>query len=217
MVEQAARHKASASDAATRPRRRGRPPNTPTDQTVAGIVAAARREFAAHGYSGTSNRSIAEAAGLTHTAIYNHFRSKAGLFTAVFSEAQDRLITELERAEAAPREGPLMPGALLDAIGVLRATDPAYVDFLASMYVEVRRHPELEVVFTQGPRFGVFDVIRRIANTSADAVTDDVATWFWIVFAVGFAQFSTLSDETTFDTTIAAFRERFADLANGGS
>jgi AcrR family transcriptional regulator len=203
-----------AAEPTPTPRRRGRPPNTPSDQTAAAIVTAARREFAAHGYAGTSNRSIAEAAGLTHTAIYNHFSSKAGLFTAVFAEAQDLLVAELERTEDAARTGPLLPGALLEAVQVLRAADPSYVDFLASMYIEVRRHPELQVVFTQGPRFAVFDVIRRLAGQGADE-TDDAATWFWIIFAIGLAQFSTLTDEDTFATTVAAFADRFPTLATG--
>jgi AcrR family transcriptional regulator len=198
------------------PRRRGRPPNTPSDQTAAAIVDAARREFAAHGYAGTSNRSIAAAAGLTHTAIYNHFDSKAGLFTAVFTQAQDLLVAELERAEAAHQTGPVLPGALIEAIDALQRLDPTYVDFMASMYVEVRRHPELQVVFQQGPRFGAFDLIRRLAGVSADE-PDDAATWFWIVVAIGLAQFTTLSDDTTYDATLAAFRDRFADLASGAT
>ncbi len=217
MAERAPKQQASAADAHPGPRRRGRPPNTPSDRTAAAIVASARREFAAHGYAGTSNRSIAEAAGLTHTAIYNHFTSKAGLFTAVFVEAQDLLIDELERAAAARPSGPHLPDVLLDAVVVLRAKDPSYVDFLASMYVEVRRHPELEAVFTQGPRFGVFEEIHRLASAAAEPGGDDAATWFWITFAIGLAQFSTLSDEATFTTTIGAMRDRFGDLANGRS
>jgi AcrR family transcriptional regulator len=205
--------RAAASREATTPRRRGRPPNRSSDQTVAEIVTAARREFAAHGYAGTSTRAIAEAAGLTHTAIYNHFRSKAGLFTAVFVEAQDLLVAELERAEREAPSGPILPGALLDAVEVLRATDPSYVDFLASMYTEVRRHPELQVVFTQGPRFGAFDVIGRLASDGID----ETATWFWIVFAIGLAQFSTLTDDETFASTVEAFADRFVALAAGGS
>jgi AcrR family transcriptional regulator len=199
------------------PRRRGRPPNTPSDQTAAAIVDAARREFAAHGYAGTSNRSIAAAAGLTHTAIYNHFDSKAGLFTAVFTQAQDHLVAELERAEAAHETGPVLPAALLDAIDGLQRLDPTYVDFMASMYVEVRRHPELQVVFQQGPRFGAFDLIRRLAGVSTDEPGDDAATWFWIVVAIGLAQFTTLSDAATYDATLAAFRDRFAELASGAT
>jgi hypothetical protein len=87
---------------------------------------------------------------------------------------------------------------------------------MASMYVEVRRHPELQVVFQQGPRFGAFDLIRRLAGVSADE-PDDAATWFWIVVAIGLAQFTTLSDDTTYDATLAAFRDRFADLASGAT
>lgn len=202
---------------ADEPRRRGRPPNTSSDQTAAAILDAARREFAAHGYAGTSNRAIAAAAGLTHTAIYNHFDSKAGLFTAVFTQAQDLLVAELERGEASQGTGPVLPGALLDAIDALRRLDPTYVDFMASMYVEVRRHPELQVVFQQGPRFSVFDMIRRLAGVSVDEPGDDAATWFWIVVAIGLAQFTTLSDDATYDTTLAAFRARFGDLANGST
>lgn len=217
MAARASRHRTSPRSGTEPARRRGRPPNTPSDQTAAAIVRAARHEFAVHGYSGASNRSIAEAAGLTHTAIYNHFSSKAGLFTAVFAEAQELLIAELERAEATGPTGPVLPGALLDAVEALRAKDPTYVDFLASMYVEVRRHTELEVVFTQGPRFGVFDVIRRLAGAADDGSSDDAATWFWIVFAIGLAQLSTLSDEETFSATVEAFRSDLGGLATGGS
>lgn len=209
------RPKAPRADAAVR-RRRGRPPNTSSDQTAATIVSAARQEFAAHGYAGTSNRAIAEAAGLTHTAIYNHFNSKAGLFTAVFADVHDRLVVELERSEAPPRNAAPLPAALLDAIEALRAADETYVDFLSGMYVEVRRHPELQVVFQQGPRFGVFDMIRRLAGVPADGSAPDDATWFWIVFAIGLAQISTMADDATFDHTVAAFRSGFARFASGG-
>ena len=73
------------------PRRRGRPANTSTDDTIAAVLASARRLFAAKGYAGTTNREISAAAGLAHTAIYNHFGSKAQLFTAVFVDVQDLL------------------------------------------------------------------------------------------------------------------------------
>jgi len=45
--------------------------------------------------------TVADAAGLTHTAIYNHFGSKARLFTAVSADVQNLLITELERSARA--------------------------------------------------------------------------------------------------------------------
>lgn len=194
-------------------RRRGRPPNSSTDDTVAGMLDAARRQFAAHGYAATSNRMVAEEAGLAHTAIYNHFGSKARLFTAVFADVQRLLIEELERsAQAAPAEPPF-PRALVDALVALRGSDPSYVEFLASMYVEVRRHPELREVFQDGEPFPIVDVLRRLSAESAAGPSseevDDVM-WLWITFALGLAQLSTLADAETFAATVEGLRRQFS-------
>lgn len=202
------------------PRRRGRPANASTEHTIAVLLSAARRLFAAKGYAGTSNREIAAAAGLAHTAIYNHFGSKAQLFTAVFVDVQQLLVVELDRSVAAAPDRPALPGALLDATGALRAADPSYVEFLASMYIEVRRAPELQEIFRGGA--SVFPVVERLAELSTatgdvphtgDArQTGDAADqlWVWIAFALGLAQLSLLADGDTFDATIDTFRRRFA-------
>lgn len=198
----------------TRPRR-GRPANRSSDDTVAAVLAAARRLFAARGYAATSNRAIANAAGLTHTAIYNHFGSKPRLFTAVFVDVQDLLVAELERAAAArPGQGSF-PGVLLDALEALRAADPSYVEFLASMYVEVRRHPELREIFQGGAPFPIVEVLRTLSGgvASEDGGADD-ALWFWIAFALGVAQLSALADDATFRASIVALR-RQVDAASG--
>lgn len=195
-------------------RRRGRPPNTSTGDTVAALLVAARRQFAAHGYAATSNRTVADAAGLAHTGIYNHFGSKAQLFTAVFSDVQDRLIAELERSARRAPDEPAFPRALLDAIEALRAADPTYVELLASMYVEVRRHPELRTVFQGGEPFPVVDTLRRLAaGPGAAAAVGDVEdpTWFWITFALGLAQLGALADPANFAATVELFRRQFTD------
>jgi len=181
---------------------------------VAAVIVAARRCFAAHGYAGTSNRDVAAAAGLAHTAIYNHFGSKARLFTAVFLDVQDLLIAELERSAPGPAAESALPRALLDAIESLRAEDPSIVEFLASMYVEVRRHVELQEVFRDGA--STFQIVERLRGLAGDAAApgaenggrDEGELWFWIAFALGLAQLSTLADEDTFAATVAAFRRR---------
>jgi AcrR family transcriptional regulator len=194
-------------------RGRGRPANTSADDTVAAMLAAARWQFAAHGYSATSNRTVADAAGLAHTAIYNHFGSKARLFTAVFADVQNLLIAELERSvRAAPTEPPF-PRALLDAIEALRAADPSYVEFLASMYVEVRRHADLREVFQGGDPFPIVDTLRRLAagpGPVPQAEDAEDPMWFWITFALGLAQLSSLADPETFAVTVEVFRRQFA-------
>ena len=190
------------------------------------MLVAARKQFAAQGYAATSNRTVANAAGLAHTAIYNHFGSKAQLFTAVFLDVQDRLIFELQRSAGRTPEEPAFPRALLDAIEELRAADPTYVEFLASMYVEVRRHPELRNVFQGEEPFPIVDVLRSLAASpgsgegsgegSGQAAGED-PTWFWITFALGLAQLSALADTVTFATTVEMFRKQLVRVPGGDS
>ena len=101
---------------------------------------------------------------------------------------------------------------MLDAIEELRAADPTYVEFLASMYVEVRRHPELRNVFQGEEPFPIVDVLRSLAASpgakSALGKGED-PTWFWITFALGLAQLSALADTATFATTVEMFRQQF--------
>ena len=201
-------------------RRRGRPANTSTEDTVAVMLVAARKQFAAQGYAATSNRTVANAAGLAHTAIYNHFGSKAQLFTAVFLDVQDRLIFELQRSAARTPDEPAFPGALLDAIEELRAADPTYVEFLASMYVEVRRHPELRNVFQGEEPFPIVDVLRSLAASPGSGEGSGEGadpTWFWITFALGLAQLSALADTATFATTVEMFRQQFVHVPGDDS
>ena len=201
---------------------RGRPSNSCTADTVAVMLVAARKQFAAQGYAATSNRTVANAAGLAHTAIYNHFGSKAQLFTAVFLDVQDRLIFELQRSAGRTPDEPAFPGALLDAIEELRAADPTYVEFLASMYVEVRRHPELRNVFQGEEPFPIVDVLRSLAaspgaKSALGEGQGEDPTWFWITFALGLAQLSALADSATFATTVEMFRQQFVHVPGADS
>ena len=201
---------------------RGRPSNSCTADTVAVMLVAARKQFAAQGYAATSNRTVANAAGLAHTAIYNHFGSKAQLFTAVFLDVQDRLIFELQRSAGRTPDEPAFPGALLDAIEELHAADPTYVEFLASMYVEVRRHPELRNVFQGEEPFPIVDVLRSLAaspgaKSALGEGQGEDPTWFWITFALGLAQLSALADTATFATTVEMFRQQFVHVPGDDS
>jgi len=197
-------------------RRRGRPANVDTADTIRAIVDAARREFAAHGFAATSNREVAARAGLTHTAVYNHFGSKAGLFTAVFLDVQNLLIAELEASAAAAVtiDEPVLPRVLVDAIAALGVADPSYVEFLASMYVEVRRHDELRHRFQDGPPFSILDTLRDLVG--ADGPPDD-ELWFWITVALGLAQLATLATPETMAAAVAGLRRRAAVSSPAGS
>jgi AcrR family transcriptional regulator len=201
-------------------RRPGRPPNASSDDTVAALLTSARRQFAAHGYAGASNKTVAAAVGLAHTAIYNHFGSKARLFTAVFVDVQGLLVAELQQSARAVSTEPPLPRALLDAIEALRTADPSYVEFLASMYVEVRRHPELRQIFQGSAPFPIIDTLRELAAEPAStdpAVDPESSMWVWISFALGVAQLGALADGETFTTTVDLLRRGSATLRTDGA
>jgi AcrR family transcriptional regulator len=56
------------------------------EKTRAEILEAAKHLMLKHGYNGTSVRMIAEAAGITPGAIYNHFKGKEELFNALLDK-----------------------------------------------------------------------------------------------------------------------------------
>lgn len=62
-------------------------PLTRGERTRQEILSAARRLFLSQGFTATPMRQIAKEVGVTPAAIYNHYPSKDGLFTALLQEA----------------------------------------------------------------------------------------------------------------------------------
>ena len=113
-------------------RKRGRPPASIGAETKGRILKAARSCFAAYGYSSASNKQIADEAGLTAAAIYNHFESKSQLFAAaveraIASGAANLCLTVFDANEGAIRLYKRLGGALtergFDDIGGGKAAD----------------------------------------------------------------------------------------------
>lgn len=67
---------------------------------VARILAAAERCFCGRGYSATSLREIAEAAGVSKSLLHYHFQSKEHLFLEVLVRIYNRLAARVTRAVA---------------------------------------------------------------------------------------------------------------------
>lgn len=63
------------------------------EATRARLLAAARREFAAHGIAGARVDRVAAEAGSNKAQIYHYFGSKDGLFDAVFTSIVDEVVT----------------------------------------------------------------------------------------------------------------------------
>src|SRR5947207_616073 len=81
----------------------GRPVGATRDVTKGRIVRAARECFAKTGYATTTNRDIADRAGLTAAAIYRYFDSKTALYLATVDDALEGIVPQFRAAvEAAP-------------------------------------------------------------------------------------------------------------------
>lgn len=133
----------SGSDGAAQPRRKGRPRDRDSADTRDRLLRAARDRFIADGYAATTNRAIADAAGITPGAIYHYVSSKADLFVAVYDEVFDQVYSEYERVAANETTLVRQFSAMLDATVTLNQHDPSLANFVVGVSREARRHPEL--------------------------------------------------------------------------
>ncbi len=121
----------------------GRPPATDSAETRRRILAIAREAFAVHGYEITTNRDIANQAGITPAALYHYFPSKADLYVAVLEDVQGLVSTRFTDAVAGKSSFLERFDGVLDAAHVLNGEDPSYARFLGAVRVDSRRHPEM--------------------------------------------------------------------------
>jgi AcrR family transcriptional regulator len=185
-----------------KPKRLGRPPDTTSDETRQRVLSAARECFARFGYSKTTNKDIAVAAGITTGAIYHYFDSKQALFAAVTSEVTAVVFDELQEAVDSQDHFVEKLCALLDAASRLHAEDRSLAHFSATFPIELNRHPEL-VAFLSAEDVGrsgkFFRALARQAKTAGelpdDISVDDMANMI-LSLTIGLAYFGTLVDST---------------------
>lgn len=124
-------------------RERGRPADTDSDQTRQKILDAAKDCFGNAGFKSTSNRDIAEKAGVTAATIYYYFENKSDLFISVHHEVQEKIL-------GLTRRGLEGATSLIDSwvdqsseMSELYQSDPHLAKFLAVVRLEAMRNPEL--------------------------------------------------------------------------
>ncbi len=126
------------------PRRRpGRPAAADSSETRARILDAARQRFAASGYSRARIQEIAEEAGVTTTAVYHYFDSKAELYAAVYAAGLDVLVRAYHEAVAGRTGTVEKLCAVFGANAEVNRLHPGLAEFLAGAPVEIQRDPEL--------------------------------------------------------------------------
>lgn len=147
-------------------RRLGRPPDVDSTATRAALLAGARRTFAEHGFDATTNKAIAEAAGVTAGAIYHYFASKADLYVAVFLELQGRFERSFDSAIEKHDDLVDRYCALLDDAVALNKEDPTQSAFFVASAAEIRSHPELRERLAESKAWRT-GWLRRLAQDAA--------------------------------------------------
>ncbi|MCI2237989.1 TetR/AcrR family transcriptional regulator [Paenibacillus sp. TRM 82003] len=72
--------------------------------TAAAVLGAARELYSCRGYVDVAVEEVATAAGVTRGAVYHHFGSRQGLFTAVLEQVQQQVAEQVQHAAQAAGE-----------------------------------------------------------------------------------------------------------------
>jgi AcrR family transcriptional regulator len=142
------------------------------------LLAVAERRFFRDGYHGTTLDDIADEAGYTKGAVYSTFKSKSGLFLALFDEIVDRRVEELRRLLAAHDDDE----AKLEALGSQPA-DGGRSQFLLltiEFWVHAAREPALLDAFSEGYR----RLRTKLAEIAPEGAPFDEERWAIISLAV---------------------------------
>lgn len=125
------------------------------------ILRAAMICFAKRGFHQTSMHDISAEAGISVGLIYRYFENKDAVISAMADEHKREIHEVLERARLAP--------SLLEAFEIIFTWDcsenaPQVVSaFVVDLFAEAGRNP------------GVADLVRDVARTAMDGVTDLIA------------------------------------------
>lgn len=122
------------------------------------IAQAARERFLGHGWSGTTVRSVAEAAGVSEATVYAIYGNKAGLAISLVDDADTGADVGRARAELAAGAGD--PRAQLHAlVGFDRRLFETAGDVLRIIVEGRRQHAALDDAYRIGRGRG--DAVRR--------------------------------------------------------
>jgi AcrR family transcriptional regulator len=187
----------------------------PAAERRAAILAAARREFALHGFHGAGTAAIARQAGCSEAILYRHFASKRALLLAVLAaEVEGRILVDPElvvRAAHDPaaglpavlrgrlEEGELQITARLVLLAISMSSDPEMGDAVRGAFSAIRA--PLRAVLERAQAEG----------TVRDDVDVESLTWIWHgLFLVALVRNTLADDGVAFGAVDAA--ERLAAL-----
>ncbi len=168
----------------------GRPPRNGDSgpepgATRVGLLAAARGEFARHGFAGARVGRICKQAGTTVRMVYHYFGSKAGLYIAVLEEA----MAELRAAELKIDVDTTVPvTGLLQLFAFIHAHFDANPQLISLLSAEnlmqaryMRQSKEIPAMSSPVPRLIAGLVRRGVADGSVSPSVDPLRLYVMMV------------------------------------
>ena len=179
------------------------------------LLAAAREQFARHGFHGAATAAIARDAGCSEAVLYRHFASKRDLLLATLEREITGRIAE-GRA-IAPPPGAAVPDALPAVLGRI-LDDPDMWITARLILLSIALTDDPEVGETMRGWFGKVRAPLRAAleaGQAAGAVRDDVdaetLTWLWHGLILAAAVRNAIADDGEARASLGA-AEVLADL-----
>ncbi len=201
--------KKKASEALAPLRSRGRPPGSTSDATRARVLRAARACFAKTGYVATTNKDIADHAGITAPAIYQYFDSKSALFAATVRDAQDELVPRFRDAAAGATSARDAFRAIIVASAELHAEDPSLAAFLSALPVELMRYEDVARVMADEPSgvVAIFDAVleRGVASGELSQADAPHAMSMFLACTMGLSLYAAAIDGQHLREAVDAF------------
>jgi len=142
--------------------RLGRPPASSATETRDRIIDVACQVFSEMGYGVTTNKDVANKAGITTGALYYYFDSKLDMYMAVFKHHQDHIDERMTAAMDAENTLAGKIRAVLEVAYEINVEDPNIARFQGTARIDRDRHPELRQVIPNPPGEGASLVPRLV-------------------------------------------------------
>ena len=120
---------------------------TSANQRQASLINAAASLFAANGFTGTTTKRIAKAAGVSEALLFKHFPTKHALYTAILEEKAQ--YSDLREAveEAAKKQDDVRLFTLLASYRIRKGADPTLFRLL--LFSALEGHKMSDIFFQQ--------------------------------------------------------------------
>jgi AcrR family transcriptional regulator len=167
-------------------------PRMSSEERRAAIIHAACRLFAERGFRGTTTRELAAAVGVTEPVLYEHFRTKRDLYSAIISEkAKDGIatLTALRDRYAAMEDDRGFFIALGNAVIDWYTNDSTFVRIL--LFSNLEGHELKDLFHERSQEF--FEIVttfieRRIAAGAMRSVNPTIAARAFFGMIAHYAQ-----------------------------